>query len=121
MDLHLKDKLIVISGAAGLKGSIGETMLHALVEEEAIPAVVDRNDRGYEYVKDLQAQGIDCFFAQTDVTDPHQIKQAIGAIIKRYHRIDTIINNVGVNDGAGLDSSYEDFMNSLKLNLVSYF
>jgi L-fucose dehydrogenase len=29
--------------------------------------------------------------------------------------------DVGVNDGVGLDASYEDFMWSLKLNLVSYF
>ena len=39
----------------------------------------------------------------------------------KYGRIDIVINNVGVNDGVGLDASYEDFMNSLKLNMVSYF
>jgi L-fucose dehydrogenase len=32
-----------------------------------------------------------------------------------------VINNVGVNDGAGLDATYEEFMDSLKLNVVSYF
>ncbi|MGB5387524.1 MAG: short-chain dehydrogenase, partial [Eudoraea sp.] len=45
MDLGLKDKVIVISGAAGMEGSIGETILQNLVYEGAIPAIIDRNDR----------------------------------------------------------------------------
>lgn len=121
MDLALKDKIVVISGAAGIKGSIGETMLRALAHEGAIPAIVDRNDRGHGYVQELQAAGTDALFVKTDVTDPHQIKHAAEEIINKYGRVDALINNVGVNDGVGLDGSYEDFMNSLKLNVVSYF
>lgn len=121
MNLALQDKIVVISGAAGIKGSIGETMLQALSEEGAIPAVVDRNDRGYGYVEELQSRGIDALFVKTDVKDPGQIKHAAEEIVKKYGRIDVLINNVGVNDGVGLDGSYEDFMDSLKLNLVSYF
>lgn len=121
MDLNLKDKVVVISGAAGLKGSIGETILQKLANEGAIPAVIDRNKRGFEYVEELQKRGIDAIFCQTDVTNPDQVKGAIETISKKYGRIDVVINNVGVNDGVGLDASYEEFMNSLKLNMVSYF
>lgn len=121
MDLGLKDKVVVISGAAGIKGSIGETILQKLADEGAIPAVIDRNARGFEYVDELQKRGIDAIFCQTDVTNPDEIKTAIETISKKYGRIDAVINNVGVNDGVGLDASYEEFMNSLKLNMVSYF
>jgi len=121
MDLGLKNKVVVITGAAGLKGSIGETILQQLVEEGAIPAIIDRNDRGYEYVAEIQKKGIDALFCKTDVTNPDEIKDAVAAIVKKYNRIDVVINNVGINDGAGLDASYEEFMNSLKLNMVSYF
>ncbi len=121
MDLNLKGKVVVISGAAGIKGSIGETILQKLAEEGAIPAVIDRNARGFEYVKELQEKGVDATFYQTDVTKPDQIQNAVEAISKKYGTIDIVINNVGVNDGAGLDASYEEFMNSLKLNMVSYF
>ncbi len=121
MDLNLKDKVVVISGAAGLKGSIGETILQSLANEGAIPAVIDRNARGFEYVKELQAKGVDAIFCQTDVSKPEQIEAAITKITQKYNRIDVVINNVGVNDGVGLDGSYEDFMYSLKLNMVSYF
>ncbi|WP_297798137.1 SDR family oxidoreductase [uncultured Eudoraea sp.] len=121
MDLGLKDKVVVISGAAGMKGSIGETILQSLVNEGAIPAVIDRNDRGAVYVDKIQKNGIDALFCKTDVTDPNQIQIAIETISKKYGRIDVVINNVGVNDGVGLDASYEEFMNSLKLNLVNFF
>ncbi len=121
MDLGLKDKVVVISGAAGMQGSIGETILQNLVNEEAIPAVIDRNDRGFEYIEKIKGKGIDAIFCKTDVTDPKQIKKAVEAITEKYGRIDVVINNVGVNDGVGLDASYEEFMDSLKLNMVSYF
>ncbi|NAS12880.1 SDR family oxidoreductase [Poritiphilus flavus] len=121
MDLNLKDKVVLITGAAGLKGSIGETILQNLVKEGAIPAVLDLSDRGREYVKAIQDKGIDALFCKTDLTKEDQIERAVNAVIKKYGKIDVVINNVGVNDGAGLDASYEDFMESLKLNLISYF
>jgi L-fucose dehydrogenase len=121
MNLNLKDKVVVITGAAGLRGSIGHTILQHLVKEGAIPAIIDRNDRGLEYVQEIQDQGIDATFCKTDVADPDQIKNAVDNIVKKFGHIDVVINNVGVNDGAGLDASYEDFMQSLKLNVVSYF
>ncbi|MBT9188622.1 MULTISPECIES: SDR family oxidoreductase [Zobellia] len=121
MDLNLKDKVVVISGAAGKEGSIGETILQRLAEEGAIPAVIDRNARGFGYVEKIQEKGIDAIFCQTDVTDPVQIENAVSTIVKKYGRIDVVINNVGVNDGVGLDATYEEFMDSLKLNMVSYF
>lgn len=121
MDLGLKNKVVVISGAAGMKGSIGETILHNLAKEGAIPAVIDRNDRAIEYVEEIRKNGVDALFCKTDVTNPEQIENAIEKISKKYGRIDVVINNVGVNDGAGLDATYEKFMNSLKLNLVSFF
>lgn len=121
MDLELKNKVVVISGGAGIKGSIGETIVQKLADEGAIPAIVDRNDRGFEYVKALQSRGIDALFCKTDVTDPDQIKQAVSTILEKYKRIDVLINNVGVNDGVGLEDSYEAFLESLKLNVISYF
>lgn len=121
MDLGLKGKIIVVSGSAGKAGSIGETIINRLADEGAIPVLVDRNYRGHGYVANLQKRGVDSFFAQTNVTDPVQMENAVKKIVEKYGRIDAVINNVGVNDGAGLDATYEQFMDSLKLNVVSYF
>ena len=121
MDLNLKNKVIVVTGAAGVKGSIGETIIQALANEGAIPVIVDRNDRGHGYAEELQKRGIDSIFVKTDLSKPEQIEVAAKTIGDKYGRIDVLINNVGVNDGAGLDASMEDFMYSLQLNLVSFF
>ncbi|WP_346882609.1 SDR family oxidoreductase [uncultured Algibacter sp.] len=121
MDLGLQGKIVVVTGAAGIKGSIGETIVQHLAKEGAIPVIVDRNDRGIAYVKELQDKGIDASFFKTDLSDYNQIEQSVKSINEKYGRIDALINNVGVNDGAGLDASMDDFMYSLKLNMVSFF
>ncbi len=121
MDLNLKGKVVVVSGSAGKEGSIGETMINRIADEGAIPVLVDRNARGFAYAEKLQKRGIDSLFVQTDVTNPEAMESAVAQIAAKYGRIDAVINNVGVNDGAGLDATYEEFMDSLKLNVVSYF
>ncbi|MEM6698960.1 MAG: SDR family oxidoreductase [Bacteroidota bacterium] len=121
MNLNLKDKVVIVTGAAGIRGSIGQTIVYALAEEGAIPVLVGRNDRGLTYEKELQERGVDSIFVKTDLSKPEQIELAIEKIAAKYGRIDSIINNVGVNDGKGLDASVEEFMGSLQLNLVSFF
>ncbi|MGB5554595.1 MAG: SDR family oxidoreductase [Flavobacteriaceae bacterium] len=121
MDLNLKGKVVVITGAAGKEGSIGETILQHLADEGAIIALIDRNDRGFTYIEKIVNNGGDGIFCKTDVTDPDQITSGFEVITKKYGRVDAVINNVGVNDGVGLDASYDEFLDSLKLNLVSYF
>ncbi len=110
MDLHLKNKVVLITGAAGKKGSIGHTLLQHLVEEGAIPAVIDRNERGFGYIKEIQKRGTDALFCQADVTDPYQVEKAVERIASHYGRIDVVLNNVGVNDGVNLDASYDEFI-----------
>lgn len=121
MDLNLKDKVVLVSGSAGKAGSIGETIVNRLADEGAIPVLIDRNDRGAEYAAKLQERGIDALFCKTNLTDPTQIEAAVKTAVEKYGRVDAVINNVGVNDGVGLDASYEEFMESIKLNLASYF
>lgn len=121
MDLGLKDKVVVVTGAAGLNGSMGQTIVQALANEGAIPVIIDINERGTAHAKELQERGIDSIFVKTDLLDPKQIEAAALVIGEKYGQIDALINNIGANDGAGLDNSIEDFMNSLQLNLVSFF
>ncbi|TXG38429.1 SDR family oxidoreductase [Seonamhaeicola maritimus] len=121
MDLGLKGKVVVVTGSAGIKGSIGETIVQRLADEGAIPVIVDRNVRGSGYADELQSKGVDSIFIQTDLSDYKQVEAAAKVIEEKYGRVDALINNVGVNDGAGLDASMDDFMYSLKLNMVSFF
>ncbi len=121
MDLKLKDKIVLVTGGAGIEGSIGHTIVFALAAEGAVPLIFDRNKRGFEYEKQLQEKGVPARFFQTDLADAQQIENSIERVKKEYGQLDAIINNVGVNDGVSLEDSVDDFINSLKLNLISYF
>ena len=46
MDLHLKDKVIIVTGGAGLPGSIGETIVRSIAGEDGIPVIIDKDQRG---------------------------------------------------------------------------
>jgi L-fucose dehydrogenase len=121
MDLKLSSKIVLVVGGAGKTGSIGETMVRHVAQEGAIPVIIDRNERGVEMERAFRQQGVDALFVPADVTDPLACEAAIGKVKAKYGRIDILINNIGINDGVGLDNSYEEFLDSLKLNLVSYF
>src|SRR5205085_12349968 len=46
----------------------------------------------------------------------------VNAVIEKFHRIDGLVNNAGINDGVGLEKGdYEKFMQSLHRNLVHYY
>jgi L-fucose dehydrogenase len=121
MDLGLKGKVVIISGGGGKKGSIGATLFRNLATEGAIPVILDISDRGASYVDKISQEGGDALYCKTDVTNPAEVKRAIHQVSEKFGKIDVVINNVGVNDGVGLDASYDEFMASLKLNMVSYF
>ena len=121
MELGLREKVVIISGGGGKKGSIGATLFEHLAAEGAIPVILDISDRGAAYADKVVAEGGEAMYCKTNVTDPVEVEQAIAQVTGKYGRIDVVVNNVGSNDGVGLDASLEQFISSIKLNLASYF
>ncbi len=121
MDLNLKDKVIIVTGGAGLNGSIGETITESIIKEGGIPAIIDISPRGIELEKCYREQGHESLYVHADLTKESDSQQAVKKILDKFGRIDGLVNNLGINDGVGLSGSVEDFMASLKLNLVHFF
>lgn len=116
MDLHLKDKVIIITG--GAKG-IGEGIVEVLAREGAIPAIVGRNEADNRAVIKKTGTG---FQVTAELTHPEECRKAVDAVSKEFGRIDGLVNNAGVNDSVNLEhGSYEAFMASLHKNLVHYY
>jgi L-fucose dehydrogenase len=117
MDLQLKDKIIIVSG--GAKG-IGEGIVRVLAAEGAIPVIIGRSEEdNLKVVNELSGKASQVV---AELTDPAQCENAVMAVIKKYSRIDGLVNNAGVNDGVGLEKgSYEQFIASLHKNLVHYY
>jgi L-fucose dehydrogenase len=120
MNLHLQEKIIIVSG--GAKG-IGEGIATLLAEEGAIPVIIgrDENDNN-KFVTSLQANGYKAGQVVAELSDPLQCENAIKQIVANYGRIDGLVNNAGVNDTINLENgNYEGFMSSLQKNVVHYY
>ncbi|HNP22188.1 MAG TPA: SDR family oxidoreductase [Panacibacter sp.] len=120
MDLQLKDKVIIVTGAA--KG-IGEGIVKVLAAEGAIPVIVGRSEAdNLKTQAEVAALGAEVFQVVAELTDPASSELAVKSVLEKYGRIDGLVNNAGVNDGVGLESgSYEGFMASLHKNVVHYY
>lgn len=119
MDLGIKDKVMIVTG--GSKG-IGEGITRQLAEEGAIPVITTRDrETGENLVEDLKKKGKEAYFIEAELSLKENCKQVVDKTLEKYKRIDSIINNAGINDGAGLESGPEKFLESLNKNLYHYY
>lgn len=121
----LKDKVIVITGGAGL---IGKEFVKAVVEQNGIAIIADINDElglkaKNDLSKELNTTNID--FVKLDITSKNSLNKCIQYLDKKYQRIDALVNNAyprNKNYGKHFfDVEYEDFVENLGLNLGGYF
>ena len=120
MNLHLENKIIIVTG--GAKG-IGLGICKVLASEGAIPVIIGRKESDNQIaIKEIEAAGGIAKSVVAELTKPEECENAIKQIVAEFGRIDGLINNAGVNDGVGLESgNYESFMDSLHKNLVHYY
>jgi len=120
MDLHLEDKIILVSG--GAKG-IGFGICRTLAAEKAVPVIVGRNESDNQIaVAEIEKTGGRAFAITAELSDPEACRGAVSELISRFDRLDGLVNNAGANDGVGLENgNYERFLASLHQNLIHYY
>ena len=111
---------MVITG--GAKG-IGAAIARACGQEGACPVVVDSDaEAGLKLQTELRSLGVSCLSVTADLTESDRCLQAIEQSRKAFGRIDALVNNAGLNDKVGLEhGTAEEYMRSLKRNLIHYF
>lgn len=117
MDLHLQEKVILISG--GAKG-IGGAIAKGLLDEGAIPVIIDPSEKeGQELLTLANGKALHLKKRLFSPEDAHSVVQEV---LQVYGRIDGLVNNAGTNDGVGLENgSPEDFLKSVERNLGHYY
>ena len=119
MDLGFKDKVVIVTG--GAKG-IGEGIVRSFAAEQATVVIVNRSGGEGERLRDeLNESGLKAYFIIADLVDPAQCKAAIDETLNEFGRIDVLVNNAGVNDGADLEAGVEAFEKSLRSNVVHFY
>ena len=117
MDLHLQEKVILISG--GAKG-IGGAIAKGLLDEGAIPVIIDPSEKeGQELLTLAKGKALHLKKRLFSPEDAHSVVQEV---LQVYGSIDGLVNNAGTNDGVGLENgSPEDFLKSVERNLGHYY
>lgn len=120
MDLHLKDKVYIVTG--GSKG-IGEGISRAIIAEGGRLLIATRSegDVTEDLMKEFEVQGGIVHAIYGDLQETSNCKKVIDGCIEKFGRIDGLVNNAGVNDGAGLETGPEAFRKSINLNLFHYY
>lgn len=120
MDLHLNNKIIVVSG--GAKG-IGAAIAKSLAAEGALPVIIGRDEKdNKKLVAEIEQLGFKASYVTAELSKPENCKTAIDAVLANYKTIDGLVNNAGVNDGVSLENgTYDDFVASLHKNVVHYY
>lgn len=97
MDLYLKGKLAVVTGASRKRGN-GRAIALTLAEEGADVACADVEMEGTESIAaEIKAMGRKAVAVKVDQTDPSQVKAAVATINSKIGPVDILVNNAGVN------------------------
>ena len=120
MDLGLKNKVIIVTGAAR---GIGDGIVRVLSEEGAIVAIVGRGQKdNLKLQNELEKSGGHVFSVEAELGEPAACEKAVDTIVQHYGRIEGLVNQAGVTDNAGLGAgNHERFMENLHMNLVHYY
>jgi len=111
---------VLITG--GAKG-IGAAITRAVAQERAIPVVVDRDAAAAkDLLARLESEGLSAHFIEYDLSSASNCQAAVQRALSIGKRLDALVNNAGVNDGAGLENGGPaKFVTSLERNLFHYY
>ncbi len=121
----LKNKIIIITGGAGL---LGRSFVDCAARQGGIIVIADINKTaGNKFIQDLNAESLNekGLFVEVDITSEKSIVSMIETIHKRYGRIDALVNNAyprNTNYGRKFeDVTYDDFCQNVSMHLGGYF
>jgi len=118
----MDDKVIIITGGAD---GIGAACVDVFLNEGAMVVAIDMNKQSLENLSEKYSPKYfhKIYAFQCDVSNYKNLKNAVDIIIKKFGRIDCIINNAGVHPPVTSieDFSVDSFVKNLNINLVSNY
>ena len=117
---RLAGKIAIVTGSSS---GIGKAIALTFAEEGACVVVAARRQHLCEQtVKQIREKGGEAMAIQTDVTDEAQVDRLITETVKRYGRLDLLVNNAGIGGGGPIENtSTETFDLVLNTNLRGTF
>jgi len=95
MDLGLKDRVVLITGA-GM--GIGRETALTFAREGARVGIVDINGEDAENTAAaIREAGGEAIASRCDLTNEQSVRESVAAILARYGQIDVLVNNAGIS------------------------
>jgi len=110
---ELAGTVAVVTGGNSLLGS---AIARGFVDAGASVVIAARTEEtGHAAASDL---GDRALFVRTDIGDDRSIAACVSATLERFERIDFLVNNAVVYLDGGLDSTREQWLDALNVNVV---
>jgi L-fucose dehydrogenase len=120
MDMGLDGRVIIVTGGGmGIGGAISL----GCAAEGAVPVIVNPDGAPIrETLAQLEARGSRYGHLDMWLKTPEDCEAAVARTLERFGRIDGLVNNIGINDGVGLEhGTPAAFMRSIESNLWHFY
>jgi NAD(P)-dependent dehydrogenase (short-subunit alcohol dehydrogenase family) len=98
MDLKLKDKIALVTGAGSQIG-YGKTIALTLAKEGCDVVVADIDFEGAQKTADeIKALGRKALAVKVDISNRVEVDAMTNKVLEKFDRIDVLVNNAGVGD-----------------------
>lgn len=120
MSMKLAGKKAIITGAGR---GIGRETAIALAKEGVHLGLIGRTEANLkEVVKEVQAEGVDVYFATADIGVNVQVKEAVDTLTEKLGATDILINNAGIAKFGGfLELDVEEWEKIIQVNLLGMY
>jgi NAD(P)-dependent dehydrogenase (short-subunit alcohol dehydrogenase family) len=116
MGSRLQGKVAIITGGAA---GIGQATAILFAEEGACVVIADNSvDAGEECASQIRAHGGEAIFVKTDVSIEDDARHVCDEAVRRFGRLDVLVNNGAVFVLKGVEASISDWQKSLSVNVV---
>jgi NAD(P)-dependent dehydrogenase (short-subunit alcohol dehydrogenase family) len=118
--MNSTNKVAIITGAS--KG-IGKAIAVGLGKMKYQTILIGRNQEDLKKVADeiIKAGGPEPGSFSTDITDSEKVKETVNEIVRKFGRIEILVNNAGIHFNGTLELSEKDFKKMLETNLTAQF
>jgi 3-oxoacyl-[acyl-carrier protein] reductase len=116
-DLQLRDRVAIVTGGArGIGKAIGELL--AALGAQVVVNYVKGQEAAQATVEALRRRGVEAISFRADVANPLEAQRLIDAAIEHFKRIDILVCNAGIWEGAPLEDMTEELWDrTININL----